>query len=382
MSGEPAPPQGASAPGPEPVADGPGDLQATLSARLSLPLTDRATALSALTHKSWVNEHRAEGCADNERLEFLGDAVIDLAVSHRLMERFPSAREGELSKMRAAVVDEQGLAALAGALDLGPLLRLGRGEELSGGRRKASLLADAMEAVIAAVYLEHGLAAVLELVDRLLGEAFARAAAGTLDRDWKTQLQEQVQNRLRATPRYRVVAEFGPDHEKVFEVELEIRGQAVGRGTGRSKKDAEQAAARRGLEALAGGAFPPRPVEALTPVPGPTDAEGAALERPAGQPAPADAGDAPEGAPDPAGRTGGRDTGPQEAPAADPGLPAVAAFGRAGEVEPILDPVVGPRAGRAPRRRSAAATPRAKARAGTPRKKAAAGRRATRARKG
>ncbi len=170
---------------------------AALCARLGIALCDPVLALAALTHKSYVNEHRGEGLSDNERLEFLGDAVIDLAVSHRLMERFPSAREGELSKMRAAVVDEPGLARLARELDLGPLLRLGRGEELTGGRQKSSLLADALEAVIAVVYLEGGLAPVLGLVDRVLGEAFARAAAGTLDRDYKTQLQE-LAARLRA----------------------------------------------------------------------------------------------------------------------------------------------------------------------------------------
>jgi len=222
-----------------------------LEARLGHVFLDRATALASLTHKSWVNEHRDEAGGDNERLEFLGDAVIDLAVSHRLMERFPQAREGELSKMRAAVVDEAGLAALSRSIDLGGLLRLGRGEELTGGRQKASLLADAMEAVAAAVYLEAGLPGVLGLVDRFLGEAFARAAAGTLDRDYKTQLQELAQSRLRVAPRYRVVAELGPDHAKVFEVELDLRGEVMARAQGRSKKDAEQAAAKIGLEALA-----------------------------------------------------------------------------------------------------------------------------------
>jgi ribonuclease-3 len=223
---------------------------AALETRLGVALADRATALAALTHKSYVNEHRGEGLADNERLEFLGDAVIDLAVSHRLMERFPAAREGDLSKMRAAVVDEPGLAAMARALDLGAVLRLGRGEELTGGRGKPSVLADAMEAVVAAVYLEGGLEAVLALVDRFLGEALERAAAGTLDRDHKTHLQELAQSRLRATPQYRVVAESGPDHAKTFEVEVDLRGEAMGRAAGRSKKEAEQAAARLGLEAL------------------------------------------------------------------------------------------------------------------------------------
>jgi len=219
-----------------------------LRARLGLPLADPGLALAALTHKSFVNEHRGDGLQDNERLEFLGDAVIDLAVSHRLMEQFPGAREGELSKIRAALVDEAGLSRIARELDLGPLLRLGRGEELTGGREKSSLLADALEAVVAALYLGGGLTPVLALVDRFLGEAFQRAAAGTLDRDYKTQIQELAQSRMRASPRYRVVAEHGPDHSKVFEVELELRGEVAGRGAGRSKKDAEQAAAKLALE--------------------------------------------------------------------------------------------------------------------------------------
>ena len=227
------------------------ELVAALEARSGVRFRSPRTALAALTHRSWVNEHPGDGLEDNERLEFLGDAVIDLAVSHRLMERFPAAREGELSKMRAAVVDEPGLAALARAFELGTLLRLGRGEELTGGREKPSLLADAMEAVVAAVYLEGGLDAVLAVIDRYLEEAFERAGAGTLDRDYKTQLQELAQSRFRVAPRYRVVAELGPDHAKRFEVEVELRGEVVGRASGRSKKDAEQGAARLAIEALA-----------------------------------------------------------------------------------------------------------------------------------
>jgi ribonuclease-3 len=255
-----APPE--AAPRPAPRRD---PAVVALEARLATALPDEPLALVALTHKSWVNEHRGEAVADNERLEFLGDAVIDLAVSHRLMELFPDAREGDLSKIRAAVVDEAGLARIAREIDLGALLRLGRGEELTGGRQKSSLLADALEAVIAVVYLAGGLAPVLALVDRFFGEAFARAAAGTLDRDWKTQFQELAQSRMRATPRYRVVAEHGPDHSKVFDVELELRGEIVGRGAGRSKKDAEQAAAKLALEALEGGSAGPAPEVAPAP---------------------------------------------------------------------------------------------------------------------
>jgi len=262
----------------KPPPETPETLVSALERRLGLPLVARPLALAALTHKSFVNEHRGEdGLVDNERLEFLGDAVIDLGVSHRLMERFPDASEGDLSKMRAAVVDEAGLASMARTLDLGPLLRLGRGEERTGGREKASLLADALEAVVAALYLGGGMEPVLTLLDRFLFEAFARAAAGTLDRDYKTQVQELAQSRLKATPRYRVVAEHGPDHSKVFEVEIELRGEVLGRGQGRSKKDAEQAAARLALDGL--GAQPPEPsapavpAEVAPPSPGPPPAE-------------------------------------------------------------------------------------------------------------
>jgi ribonuclease-3 len=162
---------------------------------------------------------------------------------------------------------------MARALDLGALLRLGRGEELTGGRHKASLLADAMEAVIAAVYVASGFAPVLTIVDRFLGDAFARAATGTLDRDYKTQLQEIAQSRLRATPRYRVIGEHGPDHSKTFEVETDLRGEVVGHGMGRSKKDAEQAAAKLALDALSrrfASPEPPQPEPARAPeAPGP-----------------------------------------------------------------------------------------------------------------
>jgi len=254
------------------------DRVARLAERVRAPLVDRATALAALTHKSWVNEHRGEGFEDNERLEFLGDAVIDLLVSEYLMTHFPLAREGDLSKLRAAVVDEPGLAGIGRALQIGELLRLGRGEELTGGRDKASLVADAMEAVIAAVFLDGGLAAVHRLIDPFLEEAYSRAVNGSIDRDFKTQLQEQAQARYRSSPRYRVVAEVGPDHSKTFEIEVELRGEVLGRGSGRSKKDAEQAAARLAVEALA--ALP------LESAPAPASTEAARAPEPAPEPPP------------------------------------------------------------------------------------------------
>lgn len=220
---------------------------AALEAKLSLAFPDRALALSAVTHKSYFNEHRNDGGADNERLEFLGDAVVDLAVSHRLMERFPSATEGELSKLRALIVSEDGLARVARSMGLGAILLLGRGEELTGGRDKSSVLADALEAVLGAVYLAFGLPKALELVDHYFGEALAGVAEGRIGSDYKTRLQEWAQTRLKQSPRYRVVSETGPDHEKTFEVEVSVGTEPYARANGRNKKEAEQAAARAAL---------------------------------------------------------------------------------------------------------------------------------------
>jgi ribonuclease III len=220
-----------------------------LCRRLGLEALDPVHGLAALTHKSYVNEHRDEG-ADNERLEFLGDAVVDLAVSHRLMERFPDADEGELSKLRALLVNEETLARVARHLGLGGLLRMGRGEEMTGGRDKSSVLADALEAVIGAVYLSSGLPGALSVVDRLFGDLLQGVAEGKSGEDWKTRLQELVQTRLRQSPRYRVVSEEGPDHSKTFEVEVTVGTELFARARGRSKKEAEQAAARETLTML------------------------------------------------------------------------------------------------------------------------------------
>ncbi len=225
---------------------------AVLQTRVLTTFADASIAISALTHKSWCNEHKDEPNADNERLEFLGDAVVDLAVGQRLYERFPLAHEGELSKLRALVVNEESLATIARDLGLGELLLLGKGESQLGGRDKSSVLSDALEAVIAAMYLcGGGLPAVFAFVDRFFGTALAGVATGAQGDDYKSRLQEQAQSRLRASPRYRVVGESGPDHEKTFEVEVMIGEQTYARASGRSKKDAEQAAARLALQQLA-----------------------------------------------------------------------------------------------------------------------------------
>jgi ribonuclease III len=170
-------------------------------------------------------------------------------VGHLLMERFPELREGELSKARAQIVNEQGLAEVALALRLGDWLFLGRGEEQTGGRRKPSLLADACEAVIAAVYRDGGFQAAFEVVRRLLEPRLVAVDAPGIT-DYKTRLQERAQGTLRETPRYAIVGERGPDHEKTFEVAVTIAGEERARAEGRSKKEAEQRAAALALDAL------------------------------------------------------------------------------------------------------------------------------------
>jgi ribonuclease III len=225
-------------------------LQSQLEARLAVSGLNSAFVLAALTHKSFCNEHREQSWKDNERLEFLGDAVVDLGVGQRLFERSPLAAEGELSKLRALLVNEEGLATIAKGLGLGELLILGKGEDLTQGRSKPSVLADALEAVIGAVYLSLGMPTTLQLVDRLFGEAIIQVFEGKANKDYKSLLQEDAQSRHKASPRYRVVSESGPDHEKVFEVEVSIGAVVYARSPGRSKKEAEQSAAKQALEAL------------------------------------------------------------------------------------------------------------------------------------
>lgn len=196
----------------------------------------------ALTHRSFANEHAAAGVVDNEKLEFLGDAVLDLIIGHQLMARYPELREGDLSVTRAQVVSEVGLSEVARQIGLGAYLFLGRGEDRSGGRDKASILADAFEAVVAAVYLDGGFEAAWQLVTRVFDERIGGVEL-TGFYDFKTRLQELAQSRLKATPTYEVVAEHGPDHAKTFEVRVLIGEREWARASGRSKKSAEQHAA-------------------------------------------------------------------------------------------------------------------------------------------
>ncbi len=202
----------------------------------------------ALTHKSYANENRLS--EHNERMEFLGDSVLSLVVSELLMNALPGASEGELSRIRAAVVSEPSLAAVAREIGLGEFLLVGRGEEQTGGRDKDSLLADCLEALVASLYLDGGIERAGAFITRFFSDRIDRVqiAGGTADH--KTELQELCQERLKTLPEYRVVSESGPDHRKEFTVELSIRGEVCGRGTGRNKKEAEQRAAKEALEKL------------------------------------------------------------------------------------------------------------------------------------
>lgn len=203
--------------------------------------------LQAVTHSSWVQEHPGAGRDSNERLEFLGDAVVGLAVASYVYSRFPAAREGELSRIKAVVVGEGALAAAARRLGLGGLLFLGRGEAMSGGAGKPALLADVFEALCAALYLDSGWERARDFVVRNLADAVDRALRkGT--GDFKSALQEKVQEEG-GTVSYRLVAQEGPDHARVFTVEVLVDGKVAGRGRGSSKKAAEQEAARAALRA-------------------------------------------------------------------------------------------------------------------------------------
>jgi ribonuclease III len=200
-----------------------------------------------MAHRSWCAE--TPGTESNERLEFLGDAVLGLVVTDHIFRTYPTLPEGELAKVRASVVNAGALAEVASDLDLGAALLLGKGEDASGGREKPSILADAMEAVLGAVYLDGGWAAAADLVMALLGDRIEEAAAGPGGQDFKTRLQELAARRFDQLPRYEVSDE-GPDHAKRFYATVYLAGEARGAGEGRSKKQAEQAAARLAWQAL------------------------------------------------------------------------------------------------------------------------------------
>lgn len=222
----------------------------TLEEKLGYTFHDKALLRGALYHSSYANEHRSAGISSNERLEFLGDAVLGLVTADFLYRKHPEAPEGDLTRIRAALVCEESLHEVAMSLGLGDYLKLGKGEEAGGGRQRPSILADATESVFAAVYLDGGMEAARELIHRVLLNKEREEDVEERRRDYKTELQELVQRKPGRTLSYEMVGASGPDHAKVFTACALLNGQCIGLGSGRSKKEAEQAAAKTALEQL------------------------------------------------------------------------------------------------------------------------------------
>ena len=224
-----------------------------LQERIRYRFGDPRLLLQALTHVSYGHEHHQErplALRDNERMEYLGDAVLDLVISDLLLESFPEACEGNLSKMRAAVVNEKTLFEISKSLQLSPLLRLGKGEQRTGGSEKASILSSAFEAIIAAIYIDGGFNAVYPVVRYLFAPLFKPENSAISFQDYKTKLQEVVQRQFRVTPTYQLIGSSGPDHAKIFKVEVRMKDALLASSEGASKKEAEQNAAREALANL------------------------------------------------------------------------------------------------------------------------------------
>ncbi|MDR0571144.1 MAG: ribonuclease III [Clostridiales Family XIII bacterium] len=221
-----------------------------LSERLGYRFRNEALLEQALSHSSYVNEKGLTKYDSNERLEFLGDAMLEGFVSSELYNRLPFMEEGDLTKLRARVVCEKSLFRCATVFALGDFLNLGRGEEGSGGRKRPSVVADAMEAVIGAIFLDGGREAAEEFVMRAFAPVIDEAVAGLAEDDYKSKLQETVQAGGHVSINYKVEKEEGPDHDKVFHVSAYSQGVRIGFGTGKSKKQAEQSAARNALESM------------------------------------------------------------------------------------------------------------------------------------
>ena len=222
-----------------------------LEQKLGYHFKDTGLLSEALNHSSYANEHRAQGVCSNERLEFLGDSVLGFVTAEFLFALHEDLPEGDLTRQRAALVCEQSLHEVAKELDLGKHLKLGKGEDLGGGRTRPSILADATEAVFAAVYLDGGIQAASDLIHRVLLDKEGDHAE-ELVQDYKTALQELVQRKSGQVLSYHMVEESGPDHNKTFTTEVLLNGERVGLGSGHSKKEAEQAAAHRAMQQLQG----------------------------------------------------------------------------------------------------------------------------------
>ena len=218
-----------------------------LGERLGVEFGDFSLLSRALTHRSYLNENPGSTLEDNERLEFLGDAVIDFVVAGYLYHRFPEMDEGELTALRAALVRAETLAQFAQAVDLGHYLRLGLGEEENGGRTRVPLLCATFEAVMGAVYLDQGLEAARPLIENTIRPMLEEIRAGQLHKDAKSEFQVWAQARFNVTPRYVVVGSQGPDHDRTFTVRVMVAGESWGEGHGRSKQSAAQAAAAEAM---------------------------------------------------------------------------------------------------------------------------------------
>lgn len=225
-----------------------GDLK-QLQQKLQIQFHNRLLLKQAFTHASYVNEHRFSQQQDNERLEFLGDAVLELTVSEYLYNLFPNRPEGELTKLRAAIVCEPSLVKFAEKLEFGQYVLLGKGEELTGGRTRPALLADVFESFVGALYLDQGLEAARAFLDRYVFPLLEEGGKVHMS-DFKTELQELTQHHNMGVLEYRIVEERGPAHEREFVSEVYMGNERVGRGSGRSKKEAEQQAAAEALKQL------------------------------------------------------------------------------------------------------------------------------------
>lgn len=223
---------------------------AALQETLGGTFNDLSLLEQAVVHSSYINETPGFVLVSNERLEFLGDAVLGLVIAEKLYQDFPDLTEGEMTRLRSALVRRDTLARVAEAIGLGNYLYLGKGEEASGGRQKPVNLAGAMEAVIAAVYLDQGSAVARDFILNVLGEELTKVIGRRAIADYKTQLQELIQSRQQLVPAYRIVEAVGPDHDKRFTVEVMVGDIVLGRGSGKSKKSAETEAARSALEQL------------------------------------------------------------------------------------------------------------------------------------
>lgn len=224
-----------------------------LARKLGHPFTHPELLLQALCHASYINERCSTGLSDNERLEFLGDAVLDLAISNLLMERFEDATEGELSKYRSMIVDEYGLSHVAQKLGLGDYVLLGRGEAQSEGRAKPSILANTVEAVMGAIFLDAGFDRTKDIVAILFAPLMDKVRNGERIYDYKSLLQEYTQKVFGALPQYRLLEEAGPPHDRTFRVALWFNGAMLAEGNGKSKKEAEQRAAKEAFHCLKAG---------------------------------------------------------------------------------------------------------------------------------